>query len=233
MITPSPPPPSRQGVATATQPPSGITGPPAAVAGIAGILVAGLGTVATATALAQQLAALGLSAIAIKAVLGIAGRAPATFASAGGPVARQVAAEEVLYRASYLIAAARRIDAALAKARRDHEPIGPSLRRALQRERRWWSAHLFAKAHRAQAADQVDDAAAAFGPLLGWQLGLAGSHTPVCRAADGHNFEALRRPLPGWPGSVHPRCSCHAVAPWPGATSVDVATRGLVAAGID
>jgi hypothetical protein len=38
--------------------------------------------------------------------------------------------------------------------------------------------------------------------------------TGECRSAHKGNFNALRQPSIGWPGTVHPHCRCRVVEPW-------------------
>lgn len=133
--------------------------------------------------------------------------------------AAQTAREvERTYRAAYLLNAARR----LARALREGE-----FPQAVQKERNYWVRHLDAQDRRAVAAGRVDNAAAAFGPLLGWYARNDERTTAECRAANGNNFRVDVRPTIGYPGTVHPYCRCEPGAPHEGGKMVDRATRGV------
>jgi hypothetical protein len=142
-----------------------------------------------------------------------------------GRAGQQTAQSEVDYRAAYLLAAATRLNTAVA--------AGSTLVAAVAAERLFRAQHDTAVIHRHLAARAVDRAAAIYGDTLGWYLGARKTHTPVCLAAAGRTFSATRRPLPGWPGTAHATCGCHPGPPLPGAGSVDDATRALLAAGLD
>ncbi len=93
-------------------------------------------------------------------------------------------------------------------------------------EVRFWWLHRAASANRVKRSGQVDTVSRLIGapnapaPLLGWQSVLDDKTTPDCRWASGRNFRADRRPPLGWPGTVHPKCRCRAVPPFPGAPTM-------------
>ena len=102
-------------------------------------------------------------------------------------------------RAMYILAAARRLAEG----------------GTLDAERRIYAAHQAAERRRTEAARQIDETAAAHGPILGWWSHKDSRTTPACRAAHGTNFSALAPPAMGWPGTLHGgQCRCRAVAPW-------------------
>lgn len=134
-----------------------------------------------------------------------------------GPASQAVRVAERSYRAAYLVAAARRVQAAVRS--------GSSLRAALAAERPNLMAHLAAQANRRQAALAVDKAAARHGLLLGWRARMDSRTSAECAAADGKNFDVRRPPAIGWPGSVHPHCRCRPVAAFAGAPMVGETVR--------
>lgn len=115
--------------------------------------------------------------------------------------------EEALKRAHFAARAARRVG----KGVLGGKPISD----ALQSERRNFQAHVRAQEQR-RASDDVSTAAAArYGRTLGWYLGPNENHCRVCLAAEGHNYDALRPPAIGVPGTPHPNCTCSPGAPFP------------------
>jgi len=132
-----------------------------------------------------------------------------------GPAVKATLADAPFYRAWYVANAVRRLERA-----GDSEA-------ARAKESLWFRWHLAAMSNRLARAEQVDMAAASVasvGPsghrMLGWQAVIDNSTTPECRAANGKNFRADRPPVIGWPGSVHPKCRCRAVAPFRGAPTI-------------
>lgn len=142
-----------------------------------------------------------------------------------GPAGAITAGAEGDYEAAYILAAGERIQAALV--------AGHTLAEAGVLEQRYWQMHRDAVFHRYLAARSVDNAAKIYGDTLGWYLGQRKTHTPVCVAAAGHNFNAWQRPLAGFPGTSHALCGCHAGPPHYTNVTVDDATRALVMAGKD
>lgn len=196
-------------------------------AGLVLVLSSDLPALAMAPILVRVLVANGIETQAARAAVSLIGRTAASVATPTGTASRSIRTAEVAYRASYLLAAARRLSRALVEARSTNEPIVAALHAALVSEGRFRTQHLEAVRNRARAGAAVDAASVLHGPLLGWYLGRAQTHTPDCVAANGHNFDATRPPRIGWPGTVHVRCSCYPGAPHPGAATVDQATAGM------
>lgn len=115
-------------------------------------------------------------------------------------------------RAAYLINAGRRLGTAVVR-----EKAQPgSIQAAMTRERGLLRQHLEATRLRNEAAGRVQEVAAKRGPGdLGWYAVLDKRTSPECRAADGKNFDPLRPPAIGLPGTVHPRCRCLPGPPHP------------------
>lgn len=109
---------------------------------------------------------------------------------------------EPLFRATYVLNAARRIERGLNK--------GNSREELLRTERRYFKQHIDAVQKRREAALAVDRAANRFGPTLGWYAVRDSRTSPECLAAHGKNFDATIRPPIGYPGSVHRFCRCKA-----------------------
>jgi len=203
----------------------------AQVGAIASILGSGLTAAAISGLLLSALLRFGISRDAADIAVRLAGRRPGwpqgVQVGRPGVATRDESAAALLYRAAYILAAAERLMASMASTRSHNGGRIDGLRDALTLERRYWHQHLGALARRAKAAAEVDQAAAAWGVLLGWYLGQAENHTPECIAANGHNFRADHRPAIGWPGTVHNGCSCYAGPPFANSVSVDRVTRGL------
>lgn len=130
----------------------------------------------------------------------------------GGPVEWQKR-QNLTRRAAYLINAARRMATALVTSR--HDP--GALTRAVDAETRHLRAHVDAVARRQRAAVRVAEALKTergkgeqpeFDLLLGWYAVLDSRTSPDCRKANGKNFDPLRPPAIGLPGTVHPHCRC-------------------------
>ncbi|WP_156960828.1 hypothetical protein [Amycolatopsis taiwanensis] len=146
-----------------------------------------------------------------------------------GPAAQGMQRTNLLRRAQYLLAAAKRLTRTLGT-----NPSREALTEALRRERQYWRQHLHASDRRTQAAALVDSTAdTASGQVidprepsqprrvLGWRAVMDDRTTADCRAAHGRNFYADQEPRIGWPGTVHVRCRCRPVAPWPTRRLVD------------
>lgn len=116
-----------------------------------------------------------------------------------GPAVTGVIEQNKTYLAAFLVNATRR----LAKAAQAGQ-----LREGIRRERRFLNQHDQAQEKRLTAARAVDQTARKVGPLMGWYSVLDSRTTTECREAHGSNFYAERRPVIGWPGSVHARCRC-------------------------
>lgn len=140
-----------------------------------------------------------------------------------GPAAQLVAAGESTYRAAYLLAAAGRVQEAVA--------AGKTLEEALAAEARNTDAHLAAQANRAKTAAAVDKAAARYrSGLLGWKAVMDSRTSAECRAANGKNFSITAPPAIGFPGAVHPHCRCRPVAAYAGAGMVGEPSRKVAVA---
>lgn len=120
--------------------------------------------------------------------------------------------QNLMRRAAYLVAAARRLSTA---ARADEDTIG----RALTVERRWLAQHLQATAQRATVAAGVASVArqqaraakqegSTWNGLLGWYAVNDTKTSAECRAAHGRDFDPTHVPPIGFPGSVHGSCRC-------------------------
>lgn len=129
---------------------------------------------------------------------------------AGEGSARALAKKANLrYRAAFIINALRRIAAA------------PDWKIALKRELGFWKAHTKASARRMTVARRIDASRKLYGDMLGWYATMDSRTSNECRAADHRNFEAIKPPVIGYPGSVHPHCRCMPGPPFPGAKMVD------------
>ncbi len=179
-------------------------------------------TAGAVAALLVLLAPLRIGAEAIEAALHLVNRGTKHTPRPKGStdLARKVAADELYFRAAYLIRAAHRIQADLDN--------GLSIREAVARERRYYEAHEKARKQRLLAARKVAVAHAWFGPLLGWYLNPLLNNEAECIAANGHNFDALVGTVIGLPGSVHAGCGCYPGPPWEGAGMVDDAVRNHI-----
>lgn len=118
-----------------------------------------------------------------------------------------------ILRATYLINASRR----LAPTMRSRE----QWEQAQYVEQRYMAAHEEAERKRNESTRQVAETASAFGTdargelLLGWKAILDSRTSADCRQANGRNFNALVRPLIGYPGQPHLHCRCVATRPYP------------------
>lgn len=178
--------------------------------------LAAMGAAGTAVALPAailaQLARLGVSGWAARAAAGIATTDPLADRSgtSAGLASARTAAAEPRRRAAYLLNAGRRLVKAAASPATGRPRRG-ALFDALSTERRYWSAHRAAQAHRADAAVQVDHAAArSVLGILRWQAELDSRTTPDCAALHGQLFTLADPPGGVYPGQVHARCRCTA-----------------------
>jgi len=198
----------------------------AADAALIAAIVAALATYTTAAALTGALKApfkaAGISGAALSAAAALVVSAPQDAVKATGPASRQVMRTNLLRRAQFVLAAARRTQQAVKAARSQDQPVMAAIRDALTIEKQYLSQHVAANAGRVEAASAVDAAAAKHGPLLGW-LAVKDSHTTAeCRGASGKNFRADRPPVlsdgtVAFPGTVHVHCRCVPVGPFKGA----------------
>lgn len=126
-----------------------------------------------------------------------------------GAATKQAIREVAIRRAQYTVNAALRITRHAGGDTRQ-----TTLLAALNAERQFFRQHVAACYRRIQAGAYVDSARNQHGPILGWESVRDERTSPECRAAHGKNFFALRRPLIGWPGSVHPSCRCRPTKPF-------------------
>lgn len=196
------------------QEPSGPT-----VERVAMVLAAGVPIAAMVSLLAGLLAAFGVTVPVVQAALYLVLRARRAIPSPSHPGAAVQATlrTESFYRAAYLVNAAVRLQNAA-------NATG-SLQQAMLLERRYHQLHLQAQANRRAVAERVDRVGRA--GLAGWRSVMDARTSPECAAADGRNFDVAHPPVIGYPGTVHLHCRCKAVAPFPGAPSVDAALTAM------
>lgn len=135
-----------------------------------------------------------------------------------GPATTATERMNLQRRAQFVVAAARRVGAAITQARSEGRSVPQALADAIQRERRFYAQHLIATWQRSAAGAQVDMEAATRGLLLGWHATRDKRTSAECLAANGKNFYAGDMPVIGYPGAVHPHCRCQAGAAFPGAS---------------
>lgn len=171
-----------------------------AVALIAGALTVGASEQSTAQRLSGPL---GISPVILAALILLARSRAVKYvnpAQASTSAATESSRLEPTYRAHYIYAASQRVQTAVRR--------GVPREQALITERRWFNQHIDAVRNRAEAAKAVDEAAAKFGPDLGWYARLDSRTSAECRQAHGKNFSVSRMPAIGYPGAVHPHCRC-------------------------
>lgn len=134
---------------------------------------------------------------------------------------------EVYMRAAYLANSAKRIQ-------RDMR-AGKTREEALRHEAPYYRAHERARKQRLEAAAQIQVSAKSYGyqdedgtVWLGWYHNPFLNNDPECLAASGHNFDAAKGTVIGWPGSVHPNCGCYAGPYVAGAGTVNDAVANLI-----
>lgn len=185
------------------------------ITAVVGMLATGAAAGATAAALARVLKVPASAAVAVLGVIGTAALAAFKRDVAAGDgdtpdaIARRA---NIRFRAAYIINAARRIATA------------PDIKTAIAREKTYWSGHKTATARRTTMARRTATASRLYGPVLGWKATMDNRTTAECRAANGRNFQVLKPPVIGYPGTVHLHCRCIPVAPYPGAKMVDTST---------
>lgn len=120
---------------------------------------------------------------------------------------RRVASEEPEMRARYLLAAAKRLTAAL---------LGGTFEAALIMEQRYLRMHVQAGRGRRAAARAVDEVAEKHpNRLLIWHTKQDSRVDSRCAALEGLLFTVGNPPGGEYPGAVHPRCRCWATT-WGG-----------------
>jgi hypothetical protein len=187
---------------------------------VAAVLAAAGTAAGAATTLGPALAGLGLRRIELHAALAIVMAHPPDAAGFYGHVTRQAAQLNLMRRAQFVIASARRFHQAAVEARSSGKSIAAAIADTAQAEQRYYGQHLVAMWARNKAAAAIDSAAMLHGRLLGWNTVLTPTTTPECLAADRHNFLADQMPPIGWPGLAHAGCRCWPGAPFPGAPMV-------------
>jgi hypothetical protein len=139
---------------------------------------------------------------------------------ASGPASLAAIRVNALRRAQFTVASARRLTSTILTARSRGETVRSALAAALPAERRYFGQHIEAAWLRARAAAQVDSAASALGPVLGWYVVRDRRTSAECLAAGGKNFRADVMPAIGWPGAVHNHCRCYAGPAFAGARMI-------------
>jgi hypothetical protein len=148
---------------------------------------------------------------------GIAMASPPVMTGVIGAASARTSRMNLARRAQFVIAAAKRVTAAMVEARSKGDPVMAAMRDQLATERRFYQQHLDAMWARATAAGMIDMEAAVHGNILGWQARRDRRTTAACLRADGCNFDVDNPPDIGLPGiGPHAGCRCSAVAPWPG-----------------
>lgn len=195
------------------------------------LAVAAASALAVAGTVAEAAAILGpvfigtkVSLEALKAALEVVMGHPPDREGFYGPATAKIARLNLMRRAQFLVASARRFSEVMARvaagAADPHEIL--DLMRA---ERRFYGQHMMASWARMRAAAQVDSASMDYGRLLGWYTVLDRRTSRECIAANRHNFYADQMPAIGYPGAVHPNCRCMPGPPVPGAALVGTGRR--------
>lgn len=145
----------------------------------------------------------------------------------GSGVVGEARDREVYMRSAYLANAAKRMQRGL--------DAGLDKREVLKSEQRHYLAHEKARRQRLEAAAQVQVSGKSYGVQdedgsvwLGWYHNPFLDNDAECLAASGHNFDAAKGTVIGFPGSVHPGCGCYAGPMHIGAGTVDEALRKVV-----
>lgn len=168
-------------------------------------------------ALRAPFKAAGISGAALSGVASLIASWPHEVMEGTGPAQRWAVKANLLRRAQFFLAAAKRTQQAIVAARSQDEPVIAAIRDALTTEKRYLAAHVAASQQRISAASAIDGMAAIHGNLLGWNAVIDSRCTPECKAADGKSFYADRPPKIGFPGTTHPHCRCFPGPARPGA----------------
>lgn len=142
-------------------------------------------------------------------------------------VLHQGATVNAFRRATYLVNATRRLAPAYAS------QDGARIDRARDAEARFFAAFQTAERRRDEATFTVAELAAGYGVdkngelLLGWKSTIDNRTSADCYWANGRNFNALRVPVIGYPGTVHLACRCRPVKPYNTRKRVEVGTIPL------
>lgn len=164
-----------------------------------------------------------ISHAALQSVLGVVYGMPPGQTGFHGAAGQYASRVNTARRAAFVMAAARRMQDAIGRARSLHQP--GLITDQLRAERRYYGQHLVTSWGREQAAAKIDSMSMIHGRLLGWYTVHTPTTTPECAAADRHNFLVDTQPPIGWPGMAHPGCRCYPGAPIPGAALVGSPVR--------
>lgn len=209
MTAPSPPP--QQQVPPGQQPPQQQDGDLDDIlfaVMLSELLLSAVSAVAAIAALKARFALSQVMWTSLQGVLTGVMQSPPPVTGVIGHASAQTSRMNAARRAQYVIAAAKRVAAAMRDARSKGKPVLAAMRDQLAKERRFYAQHQQAMWNRAAAAGKTDMAAMEHGPLLGWYSVRDKKTSPECKAADGKNFYAPAMPDIGFPGAVHPSCRC-------------------------
>lgn len=190
-------------------------------------LAVAVSAAAAVTTLGAVFAAAGITGPALAAALSVVMGMPPESKGFYGPATSTIARLNLMRRAQFTVASARRVQQSLIEARSAGTPLSRALADAVTRERRYYGQHLLASWGRDNAAARVDSQAMTSGRLLGWYTVLDSRTSAECRAANQHNFYADQMPRIGYPGMVHPACRCLPGPPVPGAPMVGISRPSL------
>ena len=193
-----------------------------AVAAASALAVAGTVTEA-AIILGPAFAAMKIKHAALEAALEVVLGHPPDAEGFYGPATAKIARLNLMRRAQFLVASARRMSAGLVRAVSGGQRW--DVAGAISGERRFYGQHMMSSWARMRAAAQVDTASMEHGRLLGWYTVLDAKTSPECIAANRHNFWADDMPAIGYPGAVHLNCRCMPGPPVPGAALVGTGRR--------
>lgn len=160
---------------------------------------------------------LNIASSALMLVLKITDSFPRPPMEGLGEAQREILRINAERRASYVLAAYRRVLRSIQHAMARGASLEEATAAAESQERTYFSQHVRADAQRVVAASKIDALAEQYGPVLGWYAVNDQRTTSECRAASGKNFSALVPPAIGWPGIVHVHCRCQPGKPHRGA----------------
>jgi hypothetical protein len=186
----------------------------------AGELATAVSVAAAVASLGALFAAAGITGAALAGALSVVMGMPPDAKGFYGPATSTITRMNLMRRAQFTVASARRVQGALVQARSAGQPLGRALADAVTAERRYYGQHLMASWGRDNAAARVDSESMTWGRLLGWYTTIDSRTSPECRAANRHNFLADQMPRIGYPGMVHPSCRCLPGPPVDGAPMV-------------
>jgi hypothetical protein len=184
---------------------------------VAAVLVSAISAQQALSALMPTLRTYHVSPSAMQGALSVVMSFPPEQIGAAGPASLATSRQNLIRRAQFAVASARRLQRVIVSARSHGRTARQALEAGVAAERRYYGQHLAAIWGRATAAAQVDSAAASYGNILGWNTVHDAKTSAECKAADGKNFYADIMPLIGFPGAVHPHCRCYPGPPYKGA----------------